>query len=134
MDAVSETVAPRPSPTAGAVGESCDPRLCALADRKHVHCVCGIPMPPGAALCALCLAEGLDPIEPKPLERGDDPLAWDGLSYPSRRRRRIHVAEPEFHLQLVERILQPGGEEEGPVAMARAALRTPAIARRRAAR
>ena len=128
MDTV-EVAAPPPMPPAGASGGSCDPRLCAFAARDHAHCCCGIPMQKGAALCALCLAEGLDPIESPPDERGDDPLEWDGVSYPSRRRRRIHVGDPEFHLQLVERVLQPGSEEERP-----AGIRTPAIVRRRSNR
>jgi len=131
MDAVKDVAA---SPPAGASSESCDPRLCAFAAHEHAHCGCGLPMAKGAALCALCLAEGLDPIESPPAERGDDPLAWDGLSYPSRRRRRIHVDHPEFHLQLVERILQPGGEEEGPAGIARGDLHTPGIVRRRSTR
>jgi hypothetical protein len=130
MDAVEDVA----TPAAAASGASCDPRLCSFAAQDHAHCCCGIPVQKGAALCALCLAEGLDPIESTTPERGDDPLAWDGLSYPSRRRRRIHVDHPEFHLQLVERVLQPGGEEEGPAGTARSELRTPAMARRRSGR
>lgn len=134
MAAVDEALAPRPTPAATAAGESCDPRLCTFAGHAHMHCVCGLPMPPGAELCALCLAEGFDPIEAKSQERGDDPLAWDGFSYPSRRRRRIHVGDSEFHLQLIERILQPSGEEEGAGGISRVELRKPPIVKRRSTR
>jgi hypothetical protein len=89
---------------------ACDPKLCALAAHPHAHCSCGLPMAPGADVCVLCGRERLDPIE-QPRRRGaDDPAAWDGLSYPSRRRRRIG-GDGDGYRQLIEVVLQP--EEPG---------------------
>jgi hypothetical protein len=90
---------------------SCDPRLCALAEHPHGHCSCGLPMLPTAEACQLCIHERLDPTE-LPRRRGaDEPEAWDGLSYPSRRRRRISTGNREMYLQLIIFVLRPDGPD-----------------------
>jgi hypothetical protein len=89
----------------------CDPKLCALAEHAHGHCSCGLPMAATAEACQLCIHERLDPLE-LPRSRGaDEPEAWDGLSYPSRRRRRIGTENREMYLQLIAFVLRPEGPE-----------------------
>jgi len=84
---------------------SCDPRLCALAEVPHSHCSCGLPTAPDETACRLCIQEQVDPIE-QPRGRTGDPAAWDGVSYPSRRRRRTRV-DRERYVQLLEIVLSP---------------------------
>jgi hypothetical protein len=85
----------------------CDPKLCALAERPHAHCSCGLPMEPDAEVCQLCMREQLDPDELLRRRGVEEPAAWDGLSYPSRRRRRITSRDPERHRELIAAVLQP---------------------------
>jgi hypothetical protein len=66
---------------AGDDGDSCNPRLCALGRLPHAHCVCGLPMNPGAVRCDLCVEEGL--VSGRGAQRSQ--AEWDGISYPSRR-------------------------------------------------
>lgn len=86
---------------------ACDPKLCALSGHPHAHCACGLPMAPAADVCPLCGLERLDPVDQRRRRRGAaDPEAWDGLSYPSRRRNRIGGRDPDRFRQLITVVLQ----------------------------
>ncbi len=84
-----------------AQANACLPQHCALGTKPHAHCVCGLPMAMGAALCDCCLSEGLDLATVV----ADDPAEeWDGVRYPSRRAIRpsgIPVARYEDLLQAI---------------------------------
>ena len=100
------------SPAAGTIHQAdqddgCNSSLCALGSRPHAHCVCGLPMPANARLCSLCLAEGLRRPRRRQVESLEE---WDGLSYPSRRRRRCGTPRPDAHLDLLTAILAPATE------------------------
>jgi hypothetical protein len=79
--------------------------LCELGGSPHDHCECGLPMAVGADLCAVCMAEGLDPIGPAP--RSD--LQWDGKSYHSRRCRRLVTSDPDGYMAVLAAILRAPG-------------------------
>lgn len=72
-----------------------------------------MPMAPGARRCELCAVERLSPIE-----RGGCvqllPYAWDGKSYPSRRRHRLCSPAPEVYEQFLAVVL---GDAEFNVAI-----------------
>ncbi len=89
--------------------DRCHPRSCELGTRQHQHCSCGLPMRVGAAVCRWCDAEGLDPT-PETEMSDADPLAWDGRTYPSRRRRRISAPEDEGLRRLLVAVLAAGGQ------------------------
>jgi hypothetical protein len=96
---------------ASAPSIGCDPKLCALVGQPHLHCACGLPMTPGEATCALC---GMELLDPDPAERrsrdtADDPLAWDGRSYPSRRRHRVGCGAVEAYEHLILMVLRAEG-------------------------
>jgi hypothetical protein len=99
-------------PVAAPVGETrqCDPRWCGLANHYHEHCICGLPMRSEATVCSLCKLEGIDPV-PIGAAPPLDGLAWDGFSYPSRRRHRRHLALPEPYEHLLEAVLGSGARD-----------------------
>jgi hypothetical protein len=78
----------------------CHPGLCGEGETPHEHCVCGLPMCPGAVVCALCDLEALAPRMRPSSGRPEDPLAWDGESQPSYRRNRVRCVseDPYVHL------------------------------------
>jgi hypothetical protein len=79
-----------------AVALTCEPSLCGLAKRPHRHCFCGLPMSVDDELCSLCRLEGHEPLAmTRSHARTEDPYAWDGISYPSRRRRPVVCGNPE---------------------------------------
>ena len=83
--------------------DACRPTHCALGTKAHAHCVCGLPMAQGAALCDLCLAEGLQ------LDQVATPISrtrWDG-SYPSRRLRWPADVPAERYEDLIRLVLAP---------------------------
>lgn len=82
----------------------CDPRFCALTNRLHKHCACGLPMRSDGTICSLCRREGVDPLCADPAAPLDG-LAWDGCSYPSRRLRRQVLLEPEPYEHLLQAVL-----------------------------
>jgi hypothetical protein len=85
----------------------CDPKLCALAGHPHAHCTCGLPMAPAAEGCQLCRRERLDPVGLRRRRRTGDSEAWDGLSFPSRRRCRIGSGDRERYRHLIAAVLRP---------------------------
>lgn len=89
----------------------CDPRHCGFAERPHAHCACGMTMPSSAARCDLCAMEGLDPAIDASLAAEPEIDAWDGRSYPSRRRHRVGRADAELYEQLLLVVL---GQHEPP--------------------
>ncbi|PZR66788.1 MAG: hypothetical protein DLM66_12870 [Candidatus Dormiibacter spiritus] len=58
---------------------SCRPSLCALGDRAHAHCACGLPMQIGAKRCSLCGFEQFDPTPEQPSRRRHRISDGDGL-------------------------------------------------------
>jgi hypothetical protein len=102
---------------------TCDPKLCAEAGRPHLHCSCGLPMAPGEAVCALCQMEELDPVEHPTRRVADDPLAWDGQSYPSRRQHRVGGGAVEAYEHLILMVLRAEAPENMPQATRRGRAR-----------
>ncbi len=84
--------------------DRCHPQHCVVAGERHEHCVCGLPMTPGARCCRFCEVEGLelDRVVPE-----DETLAWDGDRYASRRRHRRVGAYPERYQALLAEVLGP---------------------------
>jgi hypothetical protein len=80
--------------------------LCDMDSVPHDHCDCGLPMAPGGDRCTLCDLDGLDPKVHRAGGRASD-LKWDGKSYPSWRRRRLAVPNPDGLIALVTAILRP---------------------------
>jgi hypothetical protein len=79
-----------------AVVLTCEPSLCGLGRRPHKHCSCGLPMSVDDGMCSLCRLERPEQIVAvRSRGRTEDPYAWDGSSYPSRRQRRIVCGNPE---------------------------------------
>jgi hypothetical protein len=100
---LSVLVSPGPGiPHEAEQADGCSPALCALGTRPHAHCICGLPKPIGAALCALCRREGLVVV---PLGASDYEDEWDGRRYPSLRRRRF--ADSAGYEGLLAAILSP---------------------------
>jgi hypothetical protein len=97
---------------ASAQSTGCDPKLCALAGQPHLHCACGLPMAPGEATCALCQMEELDPVEHPTRRVADDPLAWDGRSYPSRRQHRVRCGAVDAYQHLLLMVLRTEGPDD----------------------
>ncbi len=84
--------------------DRCHPQHCVVAGERHEHCVCGLPMTPGARCCRFCEVEGLQ-LDRVVLE--DEALAWDGLRYASFRRHRRVGAYPERYEALLAEVLGP---------------------------
>jgi hypothetical protein len=85
--------------------DRCHARSCEVGTRRHQHCCCGLPMRGGAAVCRWCDAEGLDPTPDGEMPDEEDPFAWDGRRYPSRRRRRISAPDEEGLRRLLVAVL-----------------------------
>jgi hypothetical protein len=90
--------------------DGCHPRLCVEGRKPHEHCVCGLPMAPGAATCELCQLEGL---EPERSLTDDEREAWDGRRYASWRRRRRVGPSPARYTSLLAAIFAPADDEAG---------------------
>lgn len=84
--------------------------LCVLGDRPHDHCICGMPMAPGADRCVLCDLEGLAPVIRRP---PPDPATdgWDGRSYPSRRQHRLSAPISDGLIALLKAVFDPARQE-----------------------
>jgi hypothetical protein len=85
---------------------ACDPEVCGLGRQPHKHCICGLPMAMDDDMCALCRLEEADPKDRRSRVRAEDPYAWDGCSYPSRRRRRVRCDEEEPYRLLLFSVLR----------------------------
>ena len=51
------------------MSRDCLPGDCALADERHLHCACGLPMAVGARRCELCDREQVSPTLGQPSRR-----------------------------------------------------------------
>jgi len=108
---VSEPVVDgRPWAADGVPELPCTPRRCELGAEPHEHCVCGLPMAPGAPCCHLCVQERLDLDQ---VVASDDADPWDGSSRPSRRRRLRPGPNPLGYVVLLSAILDPRGWDAG---------------------